>query len=385
MLEPTATAVVLSTIRDHQSTSRAEVARLAHLSPSVVSTITRDLIDRGIVEEIGTERGAMGRPAILLGVRYEYAHFLGLSLDGTSVTAILTDLAGQIVAQAARPSPDRDPEAVLGVAEALASEAVATAKRRDDDAPVAGAGIALSGLVDTLTGTCIQSTVMGWKDVPIGPMLARRLGLPVVASNDADAVAVGERLFGAAHGHDSFAVLSVGEGIGAGIVVGGHLYQGAHGAAGELGHCTVEPGGPPCRCGKRGCLEAVASVPVVLEQARRRGLDVADLAELETAAADGNAAAREELERAGHAIGLALSHLVNLFSPALMIVTGSGTRLGPVLQRAVLERHAEHVMPMLPAPPRLLFRHEDGAVWARGAAGFATEAFLERGGDMAAP
>lgn len=384
MLEPTATAAVLSTIHDRQPTSRAEVARVAHLSPSVVSTITRDLLRRGIVEEIGTERGAMGRPSILLGVRHDYAHFLGISLDGTTVTAILTDLGGRIVAQDARPSPDRDPAAVLAVADALAGELTAAAKRSGHDAPVGGAGIALSGLVDTVTGTCIQSTVMGWKDVPIGPMLARRLGLSVVASNDADAVAVGERLFGAAHGHESFAVLSVGEGIGAGIIVGGHLYQGAHGAAGELGHCTVELNGPPCRCGKRGCLEAVASVPVVLDRARRRGLEVADLSELEAAAADANDAAREELERAGHAIGLALSHLVNLFSPALMILTGSGTRLGPVLQRAVLESHAEHVMPMLPSPPRLLFRHEDGAVWARGAAGFATEAFLERGGDMAA-
>lgn len=385
MHERTATTAVLSTIHVHQPTSRAEVARLAHLGPSVVSTITRDLIERGIVEEIGTERGAMGRPSILLGVRHDYAHFLGLSLDGTTVTAIVTNLGGKTVALAAHPSPDRDPEAVLGVAEAVAGEAVATAKRHHGEARLAGAGIALSGLVDTRIGTCIQSTVMNWNDVPIGPMLARRLGLRVVASNDADAVAVGERLFSAAQGHDSFAVLSIGDGIGAGIIVDGHLYQGAQGAAGELGHCTVELGGPPCRCGKRGCLEAVASVPVVLERARRRGLAVADLAELESAAADGNAAAREELERAGHAIGLALSHLVNLFSPALLIITGSGTRLGPVLQRAVLERHAEHVMPMLPSPPRLLFRHEDGSVWARGAAGFATEAFLERGGDMAAP
>lgn len=385
MPERTATAAVLSTIHDHQPTSRSEVARLGHLGLSVVSTITRDLIKRGIIEEIGIERGPMGRPSILLAVRHDYAHFLGLSLDGATVTAIVTDLGGKTIAQAAHPCPDRDPEVVLGVAEAVASEAVASAKHRGRDVPIAGAGVALSGLVDTLTGTCIHSTVMGWKDVPIGPMLTRRLGLRVIASNDTDAMAVGERLFSAAHGHDSFAVLSIGDGIGAGIVVGGHLYQGAHGAAGELGHCTVELGGPPCRCGKRGCLEAVASVPVVLERARRRGLDVADLAELESAAADGNAAAREELERAGHAIGLALSHLVNLFSPGLIIITGSGTRLGPVLQRAVLERHAEHVMPMLPSAPRLLFRHEDGAVWARGAAGFATEAFLERGGDMPAP
>jgi len=382
MLEPTATATVLATLREHQPTSRTEVARRTDLSRSVVSTITRDLLDRGLIEEVGTERGPMGRPAIMLRVRADYAHLLGLSLDGTGVAGILTNLDGAVIAQADRATSERSPEPVLEAAAVLAMELVDEAKRQGYATPIGGAGIALSGLVDTTTGTCIQSTVMGWSDVAIGPMLASRLGLPVVAANDADAVAVGERLFGAAHGHDNFAVLSIGEGIGTGIIAGGRLYQGAHGAAGELGHCTIEVDGPACRCGKHGCLEAVASVPVILRRARECGLEVTDLTQLETLAESGNTAARAELERAGQAIGLALSHLVNLVSPALLIITGSGVQLGPVLQRAVLESHAKHVMPMLPSPPRMIFRQEGGAAWARGAAGFATEAFLERGGKM---
>ena len=382
MLEPTATATVLATLREHQPTSRTEVARRTDLSRSVVSTITRDLLDRGLIEEVGTERGPMGRPAIMLRVRADYAHLLGLSLDGTGVAGILTNLDGAVIAQADRATSERSPEPVLEAAAVLAMELVDEAKRQGYATPIGGAGIALSGLVDTTTGTCIQSTVMGWSDVAIGPMLASRLGLPVVAANDADAVAVGERLFGAAHGHDNFAVLSIGEGIGTGIIAGGRLYQGAHGAAGELGHCTIEVDGPACRCGKHGCLEAVASVPVILRRARECGLGVTDLTQLETLAESGNTAARAELERAGQAIGLALSHLVNLVSPALLIITGSGVQLGPVLQRAVLESHAKHVMPMLPSPPRMIFRQEGGAAWARGAAGFATEAFLERGGKM---
>ena len=381
MTEPTATAAILSTIRDRGPLSRAAVARHAKLSPSAVSTITRDLLNRGLVREIGTERAGMGRPSIMLDIRPEHAHFLGLSLDGTSVTAILTDLGGTVRARATHPTPDHAPDVVLDAATDLRDRLL-----RDAGVPsttLAGVGVALSGLVETASGTCIDSTVMGWKDLAIGPRLRERLGLPVVVANDADAVAVGERLFGAAQGHDDFALLSIGQGIGAGIVVGGRLHRGAHGAAGELGHCTVELDGPPCRCGKRGCLEAVAAVPVILDRARRRGVDVADLAALEARAAAGDAVATEELTRAGHAIGLALSHLVNLFSPELLIITGSGTHIGPVLQAAVLERHGQHVVPMLPSLPRVLFRHEDGAVWARGAAGFATNAFLGAGGVMA--
>ena len=382
MLEPTTTAVVLTTIRDHEPLSRAEVAFRAHLSPSVVSTVTRSLIERGIVQEVGTERAAMGRPSILLRVRPEFAYFVGLSLDGVHVTGTLVDLGGAVLADARSALRERAPDSVLDACASLTTELLELPDRSIDPAAVAGIGIALSGLVDAASGTCTQSTVMGWNDVPIGPLLERRSGRPVVAANDADAVAVGERLYGTANGYDDVAVLSIGQGIGAGIVTSGRLFQGTHGAAGELGHCTIELDGPPCRCGKHGCLEAIASVPALLERARARGVDAPDLEALESAAAAGDPVATEELARAGSAIGLALSHLVNLFSPALLIVTGSGTKLGPVLRAAAHERYVQNVIPMLPSPPELRFRHEDGAVWARGAAAFATESFLVKGGVM---
>ncbi len=382
MLEPTATATVLTTIRDHEPLSRAEIAYRARLSPSVVSTVTRSLIERGVVQEVGTERAAMGRPSILLRVRPEFAYFVGLSLDGVRVTGTLVDLGGAVLADADERLRDRAPASVVDACASLTARLLDRPEAAIDPASVASIGIALSGLVDAADGTCIQSTVMGWDDVPIGPMLERRLERPVVAANDADAVAVGERLYGTATGFDDVAVLSIGQGIGAGIVASGRLFQGTHGAAGELGHCTIELDGPPCRCGKRGCLEAIASVPALMERARARGVDAPDMEALEAEAATGDPVATEELERAGSAIGLALSHLVNLFSPALLIVTGSGTKLGPVLRSAAHERYVQNVIPMLPSPPELRFRHEDGAVWARGAAAFATESFLVKGGVM---
>ena len=380
MNAPTATATILSTIHEHGPMSRAAVARQAQLSPSVVSITTRELLNRGVLRELGTERSGMGRPSIMLSVRPEHAYFLGVSLDGTRVIATLSDLGGTVREQAERATPDLEPDAILDTIEELAQVLLRSASL--GSGRLAGVGLALSGLVDTSDGTCIHSTVLGWRNVPIGPLLHDRLGPPVAAANDADAVAVAQRLFGAAQGHDDVAVLSIGQGIGAGIIVGGRLHRGAHGAAGELGHCTVEPDGPPCRCGKHGCLEAIASLPVVLARTRERGVDARDLHDLEEAARAGTEVARRELQRAGHAVGLALSHLVNLFSPDLLILTGSGTKLGPILQAAVLERYTDHVIPMLPTRPRVVFRDEDGTVWARGAAGFATQAYLEAGGAM---
>jgi predicted NBD/HSP70 family sugar kinase len=382
MSEPSAAAAILFTVRDHGPLSRADVARHARLSQSVVSTLTRELIDRGVLEEVGTRREELGRPSIMLRLRGEQAFFVGFSLTGGEARGILTDLAGTVRCQAALAAADTRPQAIVSLlgdlTERLLAESGVPRPR------LAGAGLALSGLIDGSKRACIQSTVLGWRNVPVGEMLELSLAIPVSVENDANAVALGERLYGAARRHESFAVLSIGHGIGSGVFVSGRLHRGAHGVSGELGHCTVDLDGPACRCGKRGCLEAVAAVPALLQQAQSAGLAAESLEELEDLAAGGSEPAAAILERAGVGIGLALSYLVNLFSPELVIVTGSGTRLGPSLEAAVNARYSSEVLPMLPDRPTLLFRHEDGAVWARGAAGLAAMAYLGAGGEVVA-
>jgi predicted NBD/HSP70 family sugar kinase len=382
MSEPSAAAAILFTIKDHGPLSRAEVARHARLSQSVVSTLTRDLLERGVIEEVGIRKEELGRPSIMLQLRADQSYFVGLSLTGGEARGILADLAGSVHAQGVLEATDTRPDAIVTLlrtlSDALLAQSGVPAGR------LGGGGLALSGLIDGSRRSCIQSTVLGWRGVPVGELLEWELGVPVSVENDANAVALGERLYGAARRRDNFAVLSIGQGIGAGVFVSGGLHRGAYGVSGELGHCTVDPDGPNCRCGKRGCLEAIAAVPALLAQARAQGVAAATLEELEGLAAAGDEVATGILQRAGAAIGLALSHLVNLFSPGLVIVTGSGTRLGPTLEAAVSARYSLDVLPMLPDRPMLLFRHEDGAVWARGAAGLATMAYLRAGGEVVA-
>lgn len=381
MTETGATALLLHTLHDAGPLSRADLARRTGLSASAVSLRARELLERGLIHEAGTERQGMGRPRILLRIHERHALVLGGNVNRDGIDAVLADLAGTVLAARSEPLDALAPDDVVRAFAAVAKHLTEEAGVHHED--VVDVGFALSGLVDAARGVCVESTVLGWHDVPIGRALERALGRPVALENDANAVAVGERLFGAAHGRGDLAVLSVGHGVGAGLIVGGRLHHGRYGASGELGHCTIDLDGPPCRCGKRGCLEAIASVPAMLGRARELGLSVDDLDGLERLAAS-DARAAEVLDRAGAALGLALTHLVNLISPELVIVTGSGARLGERLASALRDAFARHLMPMLPDPPQLRLRHEDEAVWARGAAGLATRAYLSRGGERPA-
>ena len=137
------------------------------------------------------------------------------------------------------------------------------------DMHLAGIGVGFGGPVDQRRGIVVDSHhVAGWTGFPLRDTLANTFGAPVALDNDANAAALGEARFGAGRGHADVLYVNVGTGIGAGLVLGGHLYHGAHGMAGEIGHITVLPDGPPCDCGKRGCLEAIASGRSIGRRAR---------------------------------------------------------------------------------------------------------------------
>lgn len=377
MAEPQAVSQVLQAIHDQGPLSRSAIARATGVSLSAVSLITKTLLAEGFIEETGTARKGMGRPSILLEVRSDSAYFVGGCINRDSLVAVLTDLTGNVLGQRAAGLASFAPDIVVGEFAALVTSLVEDAELPVDR--LTGAGFAISGIVDSEAGLCRHSTVLGWRDIEIRSLLERAIGLPVELENDANAVTVGERLFGTNEATDDFAVLSVGHGIGAGFFLNGRLYHGEHGVSGEVGHFTVDPAGPPCPCGKHGCLEAIASVPAMLAAARDAGLMAASLDELEELAVHGGPA-RSILERSGTALGLALSYLVNMLAPALVIVTGSGVRLGYTLQGALRTSFSRHLLPLLPQPPRLSFQNEDEGVWARGAASLAAQSFIRTGG-----
>ncbi len=250
--------LVLNVLRTGAA-SRADVVRTTGLSPATVSLIVSELIDSGLVNEVGEGKSSGGRPPLVLRLDDERNYVVGVKLMRHVISVAVTDLRAEVVYSEV---VDLAPSAVApaSVLEALCNtveHAIRPAGIELDQ--VVGIGIGLAGLVDADTGVCRYSPSFGWSEVPVAAPISERLGRPVLVDNDVNTLTVAEQWFGRGHGVDDFVVVTVGEGVGAGIVVEGRLYRGAKGAAGEIGHMRLDGEDALCRCGGRGCLEAVSS------------------------------------------------------------------------------------------------------------------------------
>jgi glucokinase len=231
--------------------------------------------------------------------------------------------AGRIVRMATPREPAALVEAVAAALVDLAAEA---------GGPLAAVGVGTPGPLDAAHGIVLHSPNQGWHDVPLGPLLAERLGVPVGLDDDANSGALGEARMGAGRGADPVAYVTVSTGIGAGIVADGHVLRGAHGAAGEVGHLVVDAEGPRCGCGRRGCVEAFASGGGLERRARAAwpGARRADgspaprtAAEVLLAARAGEGEARRLVADGEAALGLALAALIAAVDPERIVVGGS--------------------------------------------------------------
>lgn len=352
--------------------SRTEMAQVLGLSKAAMSGLARDLIQLGILREADTIYG-QGRPSIRLDLHPDCAFFVGVSLLQDPAPMILGNLNGEIIARAEIPL-SRDPAVIAdAISEALptllSAHPVAAEK-------LAGIGVALSGFVDETRKNCVQSTLLNWQDVPLADLVRDKTGIETFLENDAKAVAVDEKLFGSAREIQNFSVVSLGDGIGCAHFIDGRLYRGNHGGAGEIAHCTIEPGGAPCRCGKRGCLDTVASMKAIKEMSRAEGFECVSLAEIENQASSGNTAAIRILHRAGSAFGLAIANLIQMNDPGLILIThveGSFDGLfGTVVNQAI----ETNVLPRYAGQTPIRIRRVDGDIWARGAASIAAHHFI---------
>jgi predicted NBD/HSP70 family sugar kinase len=234
----------------------------------------------------------------------------------------------------------------------------------------------MAGTIDRRAGVCRFSPFLGWRDVPLRDLLEARLELPVAIENDVNTLALAEQWFGAGAGINDFLVVTVGRGVGLGMVLDGRLYRGGRGGGGEFGHLTIAPDGPACACGKRGCLEALVADPA-LERAAGEALGRSvRLAEAAALARDGDPAARAVFAGAGRTLGLALAHLVNVFNPTLLIVGGEGVQTLDLLLTPLEETLAAHCFDGLFEDLRLVVEPWGDDAWARGAAGMMLDALF---------
>ncbi|MGW6131055.1 ROK family transcriptional regulator [Cellulomonas sp. NPDC055163] len=317
--------------------SRADLARATGLTRVTVSDLIASLMAEKLVEELGLSPEAkVGKPAILVGLRTEAFQIVALDLtDDEHMHGAVLDLSGTLVERRSAPVAGRTGAAAVDALLAFARELAATAT-----CPVLGVGVGSPGVVDD-EGVVLQAPNREWFDVPLAATLSAGLGLPVHVANDANAAVLGEFTYGGASG-EGLLVLTVGQGVGAGIVLDGALVQGHRHAAGELGHVTVvddrdDHGTAPlgraahCACGRRGCLETVLSVPAL----RRR---VADLDPEATDAA---------LASVGRRLGIALAPVVSALNLSEVVLSGPPELLDGPLRDSALATLQERTIPVI--------------------------------------
>jgi predicted NBD/HSP70 family sugar kinase len=315
-------AMVLSAVSKYGPISRADLSRRLELSAATVTSVTQALISDGIVSAREQEASRGGRPGTLLGIVGEAAAAVGVKVAEERMVGTLVDLDGTVLTTFEERADLTAGNPLQILVDALRSH-VEDAQRHHH---LLGLGIGLPGSNDPQHPGIVTSPLLDWHELPIGDHLTRALGLPVVLDNDVNTLAVAESLYGIGARYDSFVTLTLGRGVGLGIVVDGDLVSGSRGAAGELGHVTVDPTGVTCECGKRGCLETVVADRGLLRTARSQGLDVAGPEALLAAADAGNAVARSVYGEAGTLLGSVLANVTTVLDPAALLVSGEGSR-----------------------------------------------------------
>jgi len=305
--------LVLNLLREEGSLSRAQLSRRSGLAPSALTRQVRHLLDREIVVETGKQSSQGGRRGVLLSLNSEHAFAVGVKVERTRLLTALVNLEGKILnSQELDLDGDVSPEPLVRAI----GRSVATVCKGE----LLGVGVAVSGFVDPFSGHDYYSPILGWHDVPFQAMLQSALDCPIWIENDVNALALAESWFGAGRGANDFVCVTVGEGVGAGLVLNNSLYRGTHGGAGELGHTCVQPEGLPCRCGQRGCLETLASDSFLKAAADR--LAISGIAELASLARAGSKEAIEPFQIMGRSLGAGVVTLVNLLNPERIVLGG---------------------------------------------------------------
>ena len=330
-------AMVLQRLFHEGPGSRADLARSTGLTRVTVSDLVSELMTDGLVAELGLglrTQGKVGKPGTLVGLRTEAFQIVAVDLtDDELMHGALLDLSGTVIEQRSSRFAQQRGDAALAALLDFCRELIAMATR-----PLLGVGVGSPGIIDS-SGTVLQAPNRDWYDLPLAATLTLALGVPVHVANDADTAALGEFTYGGASG-SGLLVLTVGQGVGAGIVLDGALVQGHAHAAGELGHVTAlddrdsesDPlGAPqPCACGRTGCLETLLSVPAL----RRR------VAGLDPRSTDAS------LALVGRRLGIVLAPVVSALNLAEVVLSGPADLLGGSLRDAALAAIQERTMPV---------------------------------------
>ncbi|MQY34232.1 N-acetylglucosamine repressor [Streptomyces sp. RB17] len=348
----------------HGPLSRTELARRLGLSQGSLTRLTKPLLESGLLAEApdaaGPAQARQGRPSQPLDVVADARSFLGFKITGDMVYGVVTTLRSEVTARLDRPLPVRAPDAVA----ALLAEMAATLAQ-GCPAPV-GIGIGVGGLVRE-RAVVAESPFLGWRDVPLATLVGERTGLPVVVENDVAALVEAETWFGAGRGLDRFAVLTIGAGIGYGLVLGGRRVPFAEEGHGFGRHWIIDPTGPLTPNGARGSAVSLLTIPSIEYQIRAATGRDTTYEEILAGAAAGEPMAFRVIDEAARALGTLVAQISNFAMPQKILLAGEGVGLMDVAGNTVRATIGAHRHP-LAAPVDLETKVSDFHDWAQGAA-----------------
>ena len=338
---------VLRLIWEERRVSRADIARQAGLSRSTVSEIVNEILPIGLVAEIGEGPSRGGRRPIVLEFQDDVCVILGVEMGGSHVAVALTDLRGKVLAWETREHPVRsDPPGARKVIGELCRNCLADPAAAGR--PLVGIGVAVPCPIDPSNPDRLSNVVLPAWDEQLGlDELSEHYGVPLLVDNDANVGALAEHWWGLGGDADNLAYIKVATGIGSGHVIGGEIYRGATGVAGEIGHMAIDPNGGPCICGLRGCLVTLvggraleARAAEMVSDYPQSSLAKGDFAihAIENAALEGDPLALEVIREAAKHLGTAVAGLLNLMNPAVVVLGGDLARLGELVLDPLRER-----------------------------------------------
>jgi len=366
---------ILHTIRAHKLISRVDITKSTGLSQATVTGITASLIDEGLLLEKKPGESDGGRPPILLALNPDGAYAVGVYLSISQINVVIINLEATILASYEMPLRKQNyaPEAIADKIVQAVQECMWQANFSRNE--ISGIGIGLPGLVAPHTGLIRFLPNYQWEKVNLRDMVQKKIDHPTYIENSANSLTLAEQWFGEGRGIDNFIVVTLEYGVGMGIIINGQLYRGHKGTAGEFGHTTVDPDGPLCRCGKKGCIEAIVGNNAILREAeaavqkdewKPNNPDDITLEEVILAARQEAPYLRNIFSQAGRVLGIGLSNLIRIFNPAKIIISGRGVKAGDLLFDSMYKTIPQHISSRTNGDTEIVIKSWNQNAYARG-------------------
>lgn len=345
-------SAIMNLIRLNGPISRAEIAKLTKLTPPTVGSIVAELLETNFIkEETGLAKSQGGRKPIMLSLNTSIYYIIGIYGAAEVINTVISNLEGDIIYSNKQPitTPPTQEEFL-----AIITDGIKLALETNNllNSSIIGIGVAMHGLVNPENGIALFAPHLNLKHIPIKEKIEEKFSIPVMLENDVRALTLAESWYGQGKDVSDFICISVGRGIGSGIVINHKIYNGPYNTAGEIGHTIVDVNGPRCRCGNYGCLEAYSSEMAILEKVKRAirlGKDTIITARIPKddshltidmvfqAAELGDPLAIEVLEESGRFLGLAIANIMNIFTPSKVILEGQLFEAGELILAPIKE------------------------------------------------